>query len=83
MFIIWFYGRDFQTQIRLILAFRQESFLWHTGEVGLLCEFELDLIDKHLYFIKNIQGDFGHLRQNDHIIHSKVAKIALNMFYKL
>ena len=42
-----------------------------------------NLIGKHLYFIKNIQGDFGHFRENNQIIVSKVAKIALNIFYKL
>ena len=42
-----------------------------------------DFIGKHFQFIEIIQGDFGRFRQNNRIILSKVAKIALNIFYKL
>ena len=42
-----------------------------------------DFIGKYFQFIKNIQGDFGHFRQDNLIILSKVAEIVLNIFYKL
>ena len=43
--------------------------------VSILFENRLDL--------KKLQGDFGHYRENNQSILSKVAKIALNIFYKL
>ena len=36
-----------------------------------------------LIIYKNIQGEFGHFRENSQTILSKVAKFALNIFYKL
>ena len=37
----------------------------------------LDLMYKPFQFKNNLQGDFGHFRENNLIILSKVAKIAL------
>ena len=38
---------------------------------------------KTVLFQNNLQGDFGHFRENNLIIFSKVAKIALKFVFKL
>jgi len=37
---------------------------------------------KPFQFEKNLPGDFGHLRENNQIVLSKVAKIALKIVFK-
>ena len=47
----------------------------HNRLATILCE--------TLFNLKKNQGDFGHLRENNQIILSKVAKIALRDFFKI
>ena len=38
---------------------------------------------KSFFFLKKIQGEFGHFRENNQTILSKVAKIALKIVFEL
>ena len=55
-------------------------FVGHQAVVGTLPR---SLYEKSFNFLKISQGDFGHFRENNQIILSQEAKIALRDFSKL
>jgi hypothetical protein len=71
---VFSYGRGYKQ-----LRGREEEQSWRPTGGGERREF----IGKHIQFIKNTQGDFGHFREKSLVIFSKVAKITLNLFYEL